>query len=508
MGADQDCKSDSSSVSTTSESPLISAPIQLNAINDGAKIILSFEEMSHSSKVTLAIKESGLAFEMDADLGLVCVDDKDAKRIKLVYKRLNVDVLSDGTLSLNGSLSESFVLSYSGNAVIETGKALKLCKDSMLHGLRTLTNNGELKIEGNLATTVANFINNGKITIGGGWQDFFMQTLQNNETATIRTKRADFLSETLIIANKGIIGCVDKWNTTAILTNCDGGRVYVGNDCTLKTLLNKSQFTPVASDYATTVTYQNAANQVVNVPAHYPDTHQTASYYQIIMGYTEREVRSDRGSGFFYHGFKRKTIKQQTFTKREGRRSLFVACGNLSLTTDLSTCICSDIFVGGNLNLSARLQCNSFSVERIEVLSNWTCTSNRGWHGRLYRNYKFIDTPRRQEQYDSINATLVVVGDVKGIAEKQVNNASITTSLALRKGTLDELKAHDTDLQNFSKAHCSSVAIPFDQEKFIEELTQMRVIPTRENWIRLHSCSKSVTPKTSESVSPATVPAV
>ena len=157
---------------------------------------------------------------------------------------LELRLKPNGELYLSGEYVGDLMLDHSGKVVIAKEQSCKVADSFFLNRAIVFENAGALEVGKNWLCLLSAIKNSGAITVKQGWQVMALQTFENVASAKFTMLRADILSPATRVTNQGQIDCLLDFNGEPCDFINHAGEMHIGGNCTLKSLVNKSETEP------------------------------------------------------------------------------------------------------------------------------------------------------------------------------------------------------------------------------------------------------------------------
>lgn len=353
---------------------------------------------------------------------------------------LELKLRSNGDLYLSGEYAGDLMVDHSGKVAIAKDQSFKISQNLFLNRAILFENAGTLEVGKNWLCLLSAVKNSGAITVKQGWQVMALQTFENAAPAKFTMLRADILSPATKVTNQGQMDCLMDFNGEPCDFINHAGEMHVGGNCTLKSLVNKSETEPaINGSFVETerILTDPNGNKIQSGDGRYFLLNYTGGFWHDPKG---SNTPGNYGGGFRASclGCKRIITCTQNFTKKEGKGASLNIQGQLLLKQP-SQVVCSSVYVS---ELTENVALKGYATNKqivTYVLKNREAPYFRGnffgGGGRTCYGDGFINTGTQNAIHELIHAHLEVLGTVTGKVETFINGKADAAQPGVVKAT-------------------------------------------------------------------------
>jgi len=345
--------------------------------------------------------------------------------VNCMVQGIHLDFKQNGELCLSGEYPGVLLVEYPGGKVtINKEQKLKVYQNFFIKGANLFENAGSLEVGKDCLCLLSSIKNMGQITIKEGWQVFVLQTFENSASGKMVMQQADIMSPTRI-TNHGQITCVLKFNGATCDFINHAGEVLVGGDTTLKSLTDKSETEPAINGTFTET--ERILQDAHGVQIQKGD----GRIFLLNQSSCWCDPKGNPNPDYYSESFrsgcigcKRIVTSEQKFTRREGKKSLFIVHGCLHLKQP-SQIICGYVSASG---FEGNMSLKGFATFKQIATFTFRCTDQQyfegnffGGGGRTVYSDSFVQSGTQTVLNELVPSVMEVVGNVTGKIETYIN---------------------------------------------------------------------------------------
>lgn len=375
---------------------------------------------------------------------------------------LELKLRPNGEFYLSGEYAGDLMVDHPGKVIIAKEQSCKVTGTFALGRSILFENVGSLEIGTDWHCALVSVKNSGTIIVKRCWQVAILQRFENVPSGQFTMLRTDILSASKI-TNQGQMNCLLDFNGESCDFINHAGEVQIGGNCTLKSLVNKSETDPSVGPLK--IVPELCKWQLFGAPGYSPAVKLTGEEVEIRCRWIvmEKIIPIEKFTGYFESGWPRemperswKEIVYENIVETVGDVSwgMFFVSKTMNGTAIENSF--SNLYIGGDLNVEKLVVRSAKAIRKKEhwkekiTLTDW---GSGNWLNPSdpSRRHAFVKIPNyytvTEEIIKFVPSVIQVGGAIKGEIQSFMNGEADPTQFGIEKATEGSLEQYQQKLQ-------------------------------------------------------------